>query len=879
MIKKTLNSIINAIPFHFYNFISQPSPFPESSCNDFFYKVKPKIGHVLPKGLIDFHFQQEEKNECSSIKFYFDLGYGYTVALSVKKHISIGRNTTSVYIPHTCIGLLVSYDEPTIKILGITRSKGAITNKLEESFLIIQNNLSSGFRIGGNIQPDHITPNFLNAKNNDPFVYLKKKKLRSGWYMLETKVTTDYQIGNAKFYFDYGSGFSEENTTALPFRGKNIVKRLVYIPKTTRNIRFDPIEATGRFSIDHLQIKRVSSFFAKSRMLLKIQNKHRQLKNKKTSEIARIIKNKDISATYLNKIYAEYNTCFNANIQSLNYPDWIAEYEPDAFPDLAKIQHDISHFEISPLISIVTPVYNPDHRYLHECLESVLSQSYSNWQLCLIDDCSTDTVIREILHQYQARDSRVQVHYRSQNGHISLASNDGLAMAKGEFVALLDHDDKLHEHALYAVVKQLQLTPDAQIIYSDEDKIDEDNVRQEPHFKSDWNPDLLFSQNYISHLGVYRTKLLNKIGGFRTGVEGSQDYDLVLRATAFVQAEQIVHIPWVLYHWRAVSGSTALDAESKSYTTQAGIKALQNHFAAMHIDATVTAGLVENTYRVHWPLPAKQPLVSLIIPTRDGYSILKQCIDSILSKTTYQNYEIIIVDNQSSDPKTLGYFESLMRSNNIRVISYNDEFNYSAINNFAVQHAQGELIGLINNDIEVISPDWLTEMVSHAIRPDVGCVGAKLYYPDNTIQHAGVICGLGGVAGHSHKYFPAAASGYFHRLKVIQNLSAVTAAVLLVKKSVFVEVGGLNEQNLKIAFNDVDFCLKVKTAGYRNLWTPYAELYHHESISRGAEDSPEKIERFRTEIEYMKMCWKNELLHDPYYSPNLTLVREDFSIK
>ncbi len=574
-----------------------------------------------------------------------------------------------------------------------------------------------------------------------------------------------------------------------------------------------------------------------------------------------------------NRPYCDFRTESNS-ASSQSYQEWINNHE---VVTASLALQNIKDFKYKPLISIIVPVYNPEKQLLIECIESVIKQSYDNWELCLADDKSPNKDVREVLEEYTVKDKRIKVVFREENGHISEASNSALEVATGEWSALLDHDDELHVHALYHVVEVLNQKPKTELIYSDEDKIDEDGVRSGPHFKADWNLDLLYSQNYVSHLGVYKTDIINKIGGFRKGYEGSQDFDLLLRYSREIDQANVVHIPKVLYHWRMVEGSTALASEEKTYTTDAGIKALQDHFEALNKDVTVEKGAGANMYKVNWQI-ADEPLVSLIIPTYNGYDITKQAIDSILEKTTYQNYEILLVDNNSNDPIALEYFEELDEHEKITVLRYPYPFNYSAINNFAAKQAKGTIIGLVNNDVEVITPDWLTEMVSHAQREDVGCVGAMLYFENDTIQHAGVICGLGGVAGHSHKYFPRDHPGYFYRLKLVQNLSAVTAACLLVRKSVFDEVNGLNEDDLKVAFNDVDFCLKVQAAGYRNLWTPYAELYHYESISRGAEDNPEKVARFNKEVDYMKDIWGTDKQSDPCYSPNLSLEREDFSV-
>ena len=560
------------------------------------------------------------------------------------------------------------------------------------------------------------------------------------------------------------------------------------------------------------------------------------------------------------------------------FTNWIDAFDTIKDSDRAAIKTKIKTFPYQPLVSIILPVYNTQEPFLQLAIESVQKQLYSNWELCIADDGSTVRHIRPLLEAFQKLDSRVKVVFRQSNGHISEASNSALELATGEFIALLDHDDELAEHAIFMIVNELNQYRDADIIYSDEDKIDECGRRYDPFFKPDWSPDLFYSQNYVSHLGVYRTSIVKEIGGFRRGFEGSQDYDLCLRCVAKTQPVRIHHIPHILYHWRAVRGSTALNTSEKSYAEHAAISALIGHFKGADPAITVERGKGPTTYKINYPLPTLPPLVSLIIPTRDCYDILYKCVESIKNTTTYQNYELIIVDNQSSDAKTLEYLKQLNKEDNIQVLQYNKQFNYSAINNFAARKAHGDILGLINNDLEVITPEWLNEMVTHALRPEIGAVGAMLLYGNGSIQHAGVITGIGGVAGHSHKYAASGTAGHGARLTVVQNLSAVTAACLIVRKDVFEQVGGLNENNLPIAFNDVDFCLRVREAGYRNLWTPFAELYHHESLSRGTEDTPEKQARFLREIGYMQQSWRTMLLNDTYYNPNLTLDREDFSI-
>jgi len=551
------------------------------------------------------------------------------------------------------------------------------------------------------------------------------------------------------------------------------------------------------------------------------------------------------------------------------YKIWISQNETNILKT-----YPLNYF---PLISILTPTYNTEEKYLIEMLESVLAQTYTNWELCIADDASTNETTLTILKEYESKYKNIKIVYRKQNGHISQASNSALSLASGEYIALLDHDDTLSPNALYEMAKKLNEDKNLKFIYSDEDKIDDKSQRFNPHFKSGWNPDMLFSQNYICHFTLLQKDIVEKIGGFREGYEGSQDYDLFLRYTKVVNENEIARVEKILYHWRAIEGSTALGSHEKNYTHEAGLKALKGYFKDQK-GVQVHDGLMPNTYKVSYSIPFPAPLISLLIPTRDGYELIKKCIDSILTLTDYQNYEIIILDNQTTCTKTLDYFNSLKKNDKIRVLQYSHPFNYSAINNFGVEHAKGEIIGLINNDIEVINKEWLSEMVSQAIRKEIGAVGAKLYYPNNTIQHGGVILGIGGVAGHAHKYLHKRDPGYFSRLTIVHNLSAITGACLIVEKKLYQEAGGLNEENLAIAFNDVDFCLKLLHRGYHNLWTPYAELYHHESVSRGAEDNSEKIKRFNTEIAYMKERWLTSLQEDNSYNTNLTKVHENFGL-
>ena len=555
------------------------------------------------------------------------------------------------------------------------------------------------------------------------------------------------------------------------------------------------------------------------------------------------------------------------------YKNWVNQYD---FEGIDKEWYNELYDKLpyKPLVSVIMPVYKVDPDYLRLAINSVLNQSYQNIELCIADDCSGDVRITQMLEEISSSDSRLKYVIRQKNGNISEASNSALELASGEFIGLMDHDDVLHKNAVLWIAAELNKNPSIDLVYTDEDKIGDDGDRYDPHFKSDFNYELFLTQNMISHFAVYRASILKEIGGFRLGFEGSQDYDMTLR---FLErsSRNIAHVPRVLYHWRAIAGSTALAPSEKTYTESASILALREHVERKGKRADVTiAPELPQYFRVRFCVEGN-PKVSIIIPTKDKIDLLDQCISSIKKLSTYDNYEIIVINNGSVEDKSIEYFEKISH-NGVVVVNDNEPFNYSRINNLGFSYASGDHICLMNNDIEIISPDWIEEMLSFSQSDEVGCVGARLWYPDDTLQHGGVIIGLGGIAGHSHKYLEKGAVGYFGRAALPQALSAVTAACLMVKASVFREVNGLDE-GLSVAFNDVDFCLRVREAGYRNVWTPYAEMYHHESASRGTEDTPEKQIRFNSEIAFMKNRWGDILGKDPYYSPNLTIEREDFS--
>ena len=544
-----------------------------------------------------------------------------------------------------------------------------------------------------------------------------------------------------------------------------------------------------------------------------------------------------------------------------------------------KIKLHLQQLRYRPKISIIMPTWNTDERWLRRAIESVLNQVYDNWELCIADGGSTKPHVRKILEEYAQKDKRIKVKFLPENLGIAGNSNEALKLATGEFVAFLDHDDELAPFALYEVVKLLNEKPDLDFIYSDEDKIDEKGRRKDPFFKPDYNPDMFLACNYICHLSVIRRSLVDKVGGFRLGYDGSQDYDLFLRVLE--QTDKIAHIPKILYHWRTVETSCASKPEAKTYAYEAAKKALADAMRRREIEIEgVYDGLWLGSYRIKYKIKGN-PKVSIIIPTKDKVNVLKKrCIDSILNKTTYQNYEIVIVDNDSQEERTFEYYETIRDHPKIRILKYEGEpFNFSAINNYAVSRVNSEFVLFLNRNTEVITSEWLSAMLEHVQRKEVGAVGAKLLYSDNTIRHAGIILGVGPyrIAGHSHEHMPNSFPGYFGGPHVIQNVSAISMDCMLTKKSLFEAVGGFDEVNLPTTFGDVDYCLKLRERGYLIVYTPYAVLYYY-----GPKDykcTSENRETFLKEVEFLRKKWKDFLNNDPYYNPNLTRDKADFSIR
>ena len=525
--------------------------------------------------------------------------------------------------------------------------------------------------------------------------------------------------------------------------------------------------------------------------------------------------------------------------------------------------------------SIAVPAYRTPEAFLREMLDSVLAQSYPYWELCLVNASPEDEAMQRVLKEYAQRDPRIRCRNLKENLGIAENTNEAFAMAGGEYVGLLDHDDLLAPDALYETACRIR-EEGADIVYTDEDKVTADLAEHyQPHLKPDFNLDLLRSNNYICHFLVVKKSLIKKAGGFRKEFDGAQDYDFVFRCAE--QAEKIAHVPRILYHWRTHSASTADNPASKMYAYDAGKRAIEGNLAR-----TGTPGTVEQTkdfgfYHVEYPVQG-EPLVSILIPNKDHRETLENCIRSIKEKSTYKNYEILVIENNSREQETFEYYRRLEQEG-VRILRWEKPFNYSAINNFAARQAKGEYLLLLNNDTRVITPGWIQGMLGNCQRREVGITGAKLYYPDNTVQHAGIIIGIGGIAGHAFLNLPRSRSGYLHKASIQMDYSAVTAACMMVKRKVYEELGGF-EEKLAVAFNDVDFCLRARQAGYLVVYNPRVELYHDESKSRGAEDSPQKVRRFQEEIEFMRSRWIELLKEgDPCYNKNLTLSKWNYSLR
>ena len=571
------------------------------------------------------------------------------------------------------------------------------------------------------------------------------------------------------------------------------------------------------------------------------------------------------------RMMKQYITSFKNNISNKNIDELfynpLVDYDYQKWLEENKEDVILEKFSYQPFISIIIPTYNVSRKLLSECLDSILNQSYQNFEICIADDCSSNKETIDTLKEYAKRHKNIRVVYRKKNGHISEATNSAISIAKGEFIGLVDNDDVLDKNALYYMVKELNKNRELDLIYSDEDKLDFDGKRCFPHFKPDFSIDTLLSSNYICHFTVIRKSVIDDIGGFRSEYNGAQDYDLFLRVVE--KTNKIGHISKVLYHWRMTEGSTSSAGDHKNYAYIAGKNALDDYFKRNHIPAKVHLIGQPQMYRVEY-LFDKEPFVSIIIPTKDKAKILDTCLQSIYDKTNYKNYEVIVIDNNSCEEETFSLLKSYQEEHdNFKYFTYQCPFNYSYLNNEAVKKACGDYIVLLNNDTEVISENWLSDMVGYAMQEHIGCVGAKLLYPNRTVQHAGVVIGVGGIAMHANVSTGEDNFGYFGRLVSVYDWSCVTAACLMIKKSKYLEVNGLDE-NLKVAYNDVDFCLKLLDANYHHVVLPNVKLFHYESLSRGNDMREDQIKRFKKETDYMCDKWKSKLLRDKYYNDNFS---------
>jgi GT2 family glycosyltransferase len=713
--------------------------------------------------------------------------------------------------------------------------------------------------------------NRADAKGNEGChkVYGVNARLPKGWYMLEINVRAE--AAQVKGHVIVKGLHLPYERIDIAASSRRLTKRLIRLNERARiDISLDFRNATE--GIENFRLVRVTRRFSRSRMLKKLQALHPKYR---LSSFQDHPKGARPATRDWRLLWQDYCNLFDQSAELATYPEWIERFEVLADETRAAVEDRLRSFRSRPLITIVmTPSETGTNAALLETtLRAIVTQNYPHWEMRILSSFAPGEPLHALLMSYAKADPRVHVISAAKANTTESLPVDYLDNINGEWITFVQQNDALAEHALFHAVETINQYPDTRLIYSDEDHVDSQHQRSEPHFKCEWNIDLFRSQDMFGNLGLYRTTLFKDVGGLHTGFGAAARYGLTLRCVERCSTTQIRHIARILYHKHREGLSASAGLLTNPVEREAGRLELAGHLARMRIaaEAITTA----HGYRVRYPLPDDAPLVSLIIPTRNGLTLLRRCIESIVAKTTYKNYEIIVVDNGSDDIDTIGYLDDLARSENVHVLRDDRPFNYSALNNLAVKEAHGPIIGLVNNDIEVISPEWLTEMVSQIARPEVGVVGAKLLYSDDTVQHAGVIMGLNGAADHLHRGLHRQSAGYQSRAMLIQSFSAVTAACLLVKKELYVGLGGLNESTLTVAFNDIDFCLRVNEAGYSVLWTPYAELYHHESASRGEDDTLEKQERANREATYMFSRWSSFIAFDPAYNSNLCLEHSD----
>lgn len=682
------------------------------------------------------------------------------------------------------------------------------------------------------------------SNGSSPSFLVEKKPALAGWYMIEITVTADKEYLDASLILQYRNTRKQRSTHPLLLISQRKIKRVVYIPASVEEILFCPAEQGVALSVTSMRFVRLTQ-----RLALKLMQK--KLKTFQP----------DIDHPTSLQLWRHYSLFFKRQQKSeVDFSRWVEKREKQLLKQALHIHKNI---KFTIILDLSNDTLLEQGR---EALDSLLGQIYDNWKAIIIFNDNT---------QLQSIKATGKLNYNKEN-NISYIIRDNTPLLilsdiinkLDTYYLLLPYDNILSKYALSIYSRTIESEGYPSIIYSDDDSINDNLIRSQPRFKPDWNPDLLLSQNYIGECFVIHSSLLEEASSIK--IDRASLWVFSILTQQALRKIEVKHIPLILNHTRSLQEAPKKDSSGQQ------LAILKKYLSPLH--AKVNSGRIKGVFRITWPTPTHKPLVSIIIPTKDRVDILKQAVDSILSLTAYSNYEILIVDNQSREKTSKVYLKEIQANDKVRILRYNKPFNYSSINNYAVTKANGSIIALLNNDVEIITGDWLSELVSQAIRPEIGCVGAMLYYPDNRIQHAGVIVGLGGCAGHSHKFYKRGDYGYTNRLLCTQNYSAVTGACLVLEKAIFEQVQGLNEKDLAVAFNDVDLCLKVQALGYRNLWTPWAELYHHESVSRGQDNTSDKRKRLTAEINYMKNTWSTTKRPDPNYNRFLTKTREDFSL-
>jgi glycosyltransferase involved in cell wall biosynthesis len=694
------------------------------------------------------------------------------------------------------------------------------------------------------------------------------------WVLLTSRLMPLESAVSTRLFVDTGKGLGDRATFDLHVSRTGRVHEVIRLPSGVRRMLWQSASATGEFKPQALSIREIGVFERIWHMICRIVPAYIRHSPRKR-------RNYGLTLTgVLVDLPAAYEAAGRLRLwpATAAYQRWLRRHDALGDRDLDLMRRHIGRMKSPPLISVLMPVFNAPERLLRDAIESVLGQIYPRWELCVADDASSDAHVRPLLEEYARRDARIKVVYQTTNGHISRASNAALLLATGDFIALLDHDDVIAPHGLYWIAAEIERHPAAQIVYTDEDKIDEHGERFSPYCKPDWNPQLALSQNFVSHFGVYRAETVRALGGFREGYEGSQDYDLMLRVSEHAGPNQIRHVPAIVYHWRAVPGSTALSSGWKNYAWDAGRRAIQDHLRRKGVDAVVTKRHGLAYYRVRYALPEPPPRVSIVIPAVDDVRSLCRCVESIVALTTYSNYNVFVIHGESTEPPAVACLDSLQDRHGIRVLRCAQPFNVSAMSNLAVAQADGEVICLLDHNTEVITADWIQEMAGCLLQAGVGIVGARLLSLDDTVLHGGVLVGVGGIANPAHASISRDQPGYFGRAWLAQDWSAVTGACMMIRRSLYDEIGGLDAEHLAMAFNDIDFCLRARAAGWRVVYTPYAELYRHKSATRGAKRSVEETSRVRRERDYMRRRWARELGEDPFYNPNLGCKQPFFSL-